>query len=157
MIHAGSSAVDARTSSDGASHFDPWALAWIESIVSATAGGSALPSTPCPNFDGQVSIKAEVVVTSPWGIGILKLAGNTFTACMLQPNGTRFGNWVLDTYHNRIAPAADFDSDRRAELILSRPWGIGKVKLSGTTFACPMMQPDKRFGGWLLNTADNQF
>ena len=108
------------------------------------------------DFDGDH--RAEVVVTSPWGVGILKLAGNSFNALMLQPNGTRFGGWLLDTFHNKIGPAADFDGDGKAELLLSSPWGIGIVKLSGNTLSCPMLQPNgTRFGGWLLNTADNHF
>ncbi len=127
-----------------------------------TRFGGWLLDTSCNHFgraaDFDGDYHAEVMVTSPWGIGVLKLAGNTFTACMLQPNGTRFGNWVLDTYHNKLGPAADFDGDGKAELLLTSPWGIGIVKLSGNTFSCPMMQPNgTRFGGWLLNTADNHF
>jgi len=41
------------------------------------------------DFDGDG--KAEILIASPWGIGILKLAGNTLTVPMMAPNGTRFG------------------------------------------------------------------
>ncbi len=51
------------------------------------------------NFDGDG--KTELLVTSPWGIGVLKLAGNTFNALMIAPNGTRFGGW-LNTGDNRF-------------------------------------------------------
>ncbi|MCP3713521.1 hypothetical protein M3I54_42960 [Paraburkholderia sp. CNPSo 3274] len=44
----------------------------------------------------------EILVTSPWGIGILKVAGNSFAASMLQPNGTRFGGWLLNSADNRF-------------------------------------------------------
>lgn len=42
----------------------------------------------------------EILVSSPWGIGILKELGATMNALMLQPNGTRFGDWLLNTSDN---------------------------------------------------------
>src|SRR5215208_6180469 len=102
--------------------------------------------------------RAEISVTSPWGIGILKLSGSTLTAPMMAPNGTRFGGWLLNTADNRFSPVADFDGDGRAEILVTSPWGIGILKLSGSTLTAPMMAPNgTRFGGWLLNTADNRF
>ncbi|HXB69500.1 MAG TPA: VCBS repeat-containing protein, partial [Candidatus Acidoferrales bacterium] len=107
------------------------------------------------DYDGDG--RAEVLVNSPWGIGILKMAGATMSAPMMQPNGTRFGGWLLSTVDNQFGPAADYDGDGRVELLVTSPWGIGILKLAGATMAAPMMAPNgTRFGGWLLNTADNQ-
>jgi FG-GAP repeat len=44
----------------------------------------------------------EIVVTSPWGIGILKFTGGSMTSVMLAPNGTRFGGWLLNTADNQV-------------------------------------------------------
>lgn len=111
---------------------------------------------PAADFDGDR--KAELFVSSPWGIGILKLAGATLSAPMMQPNGTRFGGWLLNTGDNNFGNAADYDGDGRSEILVTSPWGIGILKQSGTTMSAPMMQPNgTRFGGWLLNTADNDF
>jgi hypothetical protein len=111
---------------------------------------------PAADLDGDR--RAEVFVTSPWGIGVLKLAGNTMACPMLQPNGTRFGGWLLNTADNSFGEAGDYDGDGKAELLVASPWGIGILKLAGNTMACPMLQPNgTRFGGWLLNTADNEF
>jgi hypothetical protein len=47
--------------------------------------------------DGRAGGRAEILVTSPWGVGMFKLSGTTFSTPMMQPNGTRFGGWLLDT------------------------------------------------------------
>jgi len=111
---------------------------------------------PVGDFDGDG--RAEILVRSPWGIALLKLSGDTFDTVMMARNGTRFGNWLLNTADNRFGPVGDFDGDRRAEMLVHSPWGLGLLELSGSTFAAPMMAPNgTRFGGWLLNTADNWF
>jgi hypothetical protein len=100
----------------------------------------------------------EIFIASPWGIGILKLSGATFRVLMMAPNGTRFGGWLLNTADNRFGPVADLDGDGCAEIIVSSPWGVGVLKLSGSTLTVPMMAPNgTRFGGWWLNTGDNTF
>jgi hypothetical protein len=111
---------------------------------------------PLGDFDGDG--RAEILVTSPWGIGILKFSGNALSAPMLAPNGTRFGGWLLNTADNRFGPLGDFDGDGRAEILVTSPWGIGILKFSGNALSAPAMAPNgTRFGGWLLNTADNSF
>ncbi len=111
---------------------------------------------PAADFDGDHH--SELFVSSPWGIGILKLSGATLTAPMMQPNGTRFGGWLLSTADNTFGPAADYDGDGSAEILVSSPWGLGVLKQAGATMAAPMMAPNgTRFGGWLLNTGDNDF
>jgi acyl-CoA hydrolase len=102
--------------------------------------------------------RAEILITSPWGVGVLKLSGNTLISPMMAPNGTRFGGWLLNSLDNRIGPTADLDGDGKAEIFISSPWGVGVLKLAGNTFSVRMMKPNgTRFGGWLLNTADNKF
>ncbi|HYW50696.1 MAG TPA: FG-GAP-like repeat-containing protein, partial [Gemmatimonadaceae bacterium] len=102
--------------------------------------------------------RADLVISSPWGMGVLRLDGMALAVRMMAPNGTRFGGWLLNTLDNRIGPVADYDGDGRAELFMSSPWGVGILKLSGATFTSPLMAANgTRFGGWLLNTADNRF
>jgi hypothetical protein len=108
------------------------------------------------DYDGDH--RAELLITSPWGMSLLKLAGNAFTAPMMAPNGTRFGGWLFESPDNWFGPAADYDGDGHAELMILSDWGMGLLKLSGATMTAPMMQANgTRFGGWLLNTRDNQF
>ncbi|MFD8500491.1 S8 family serine peptidase [Amycolatopsis sp. NPDC059657] len=111
---------------------------------------------PVGDFDGDGC--DEILVTSPWGIGILKQSGASLTVSMMAPNGSRFGQWLLNTADNRFGPVGDFDGDGHAEILVTSPWGIGILKLSGGTLSAPVMAPNGvRFGGWLLNTADNEF
>jgi hypothetical protein len=108
------------------------------------------------DFDGDG--RAEIPVSSPWGLGILEYANGSLTAPTMQPNGSRFGGWLLNTADNRFELLGDFDGDRRDEILVSSPWGVGVLEQAGATFGCPMLAPnDTRFGGWLLNTADNRF
>ena len=42
---------------------------------------------------------------------------------MMQPNGTRFGGWLLNTADNNLGLAADYDGDGHAELLGHEPVG----------------------------------
>ncbi|WP_370943441.1 S8 family serine peptidase [Amycolatopsis sp. cg5] len=111
---------------------------------------------PAGDFDGDGH--DEILVTSPWGIGILKQSGASLTVSMMAPNGSRFGQWLLNTADNKFGPVGDFDGDGHDEILVTSPWGIGVLKLSGGTLSAPVMVPNgTRLGGWLLNTADNEF
>ncbi len=140
----------------GASTFTPLMMA-----PNGTRFGGWLLNTadnlfgPVGDFDGDG--RDELMVTSPWGLGMLKLSGATLTATMMQPNGTRFGAWLLNTGDNWLGPVGDLDGDGRHELMIGSPWGIGMLKLSGSTMAAPAMAHNgTRFGGWLLNSFDNR-
>jgi hypothetical protein len=53
------------------------------------------------DFDGDG--KAEVLISSPWGIGILKMEGGALSAPVMAANGDRFpGGWLLNTEDNRF-------------------------------------------------------
>jgi hypothetical protein len=77
---------------------------------------------------------------------------------MMAANGTRFGGWLLNTGDNQIGIAGSYVAGRPAEILVSSPWGIGILKLVGSTLHAPIMAANgTRFGGWLLNTRDNEF
>jgi hypothetical protein len=100
----------------------------------------------------------EVLVTSPWGIGVLKLEGSTFDVVMMEPNGTRFGGWLLNTADNTFLAPCDIDGDGREELLVSSPWGLGVLELNDDGLTSRhMIQNGTRIGGWLVNSLDNRF
>ncbi len=144
-LHYGSGTLSSPAMKPNGTRFDGWLL---------NTADNRFPQMG--RFAGNT--RSQTVVTSPWGIGVLQQSGDSYTALMLKPNGTRFGGWLLNTVDNRFGPVGDFDGDGRAEIVVRSPWGIALLKLVGNTFVTVMMAPNgTRFGGWLLNTADNHF
>ncbi|MFT4230941.1 MAG: VCBS repeat-containing protein [Microbacterium sp.] len=118
------------------------------------AARNAFVATGDVDSDGR----HELVVTSDWGIGVLALRDGALTSLLAQPNGSRLGGWNLNTRDNRFGPAMDVDGDGRDELVVTSPWGIGILRLAGTTGDALMLAPNgTRLGDWNLNTADNDW
>jgi len=108
------------------------------------------------DFDGDG--KAEVLISSPWGIGLLAWDGHQFDSIAMAQNGTRHGGWIVDTKTNQFLYASDFDGDGKEEILVSSPWGIGILSYHNHTLSSLMLASNgTRFGGWLLNTNDNIF
>ena len=92
---------------------------------------------------------SDMVVMSPWGLGIISLEAGT--ALYMAPNGTHAGGWVLDSTNNVIRLIADFDGDGRDEIFISSPWGVGVLKLaSGTLTSVAMHASGDNIGGYLI-------
>ncbi|MGZ8359530.1 MAG: hypothetical protein ACXWUX_03325, partial [Allosphingosinicella sp.] len=145
MIKLSGSTMTAPAMAPNGTRFGGWLLNSFDNRIWAAA-----------DLDGDG--RDELLITSPWGIGVLELARGSFTSVMLAPNGTRFGGWLLNTADNQFRNFQDVTGGGRANLMVESPWGIGIFTLNGATFNVPMMAPNgTRFGGWLLNTHDNQF
>jgi hypothetical protein len=98
------------------------------------------------DFDGDGI--DEILVSSPWGIGILKKTGDTMTTLMLAPNGARLGGWLLDTANNQFGPIGDFDVDGRDEILVTSPWGLGVLRFeAGALTAVSMVSNGTVLGG----------
>ncbi|AET64288.1 FG-GAP repeat domain-containing protein [Methanothrix harundinacea] len=130
----------------------------------ATFTGGYLVNTADNNFEMAADFDGdgqdEILVSSPWGIGILKMTGDTLSAPVMAANGATFtGGYLVNTADNNFEMAADFDGDGQDEILVSSPWGIGILKMTGDTLSAPVMAANGvRFtGGWLLNTEDNRF
>lgn len=105
------------------------------------------------NGDG----KTDIVVTSGWGLGILTVSGNSLSALMVKPQGTRFGGWNYAS-SNVIRDAGDFDGDGKDELVVTSGWGIGVLRLNGSTLAASVVKPNgTRFGGWNFQSSGTSF
>jgi hypothetical protein len=104
------------------------------------------------NFTG--TDKREILVWSSWGIATLEYDGISLSPSRIHQNGTRLGGWLINTADNTYWGCGQFDSDRRKDMVLASPWGLGIISLQNSSHV--YMAPNgTRFGGWLLNSADN--
>jgi len=91
----------------------------------------------------------EMLVTSPWGAGVLKQEGGTMNAVMMAQNGMRFGDWLLNTADNRFGPVGDFDGDGRPEIMISSPWGHRHTEAVGRHLQRSHDGPERHAVRWL--------
>ena len=111
------------------------------------------------NFSGTTG-RTEILVTSSWGIGFLRLSGTTLAALFLAPCGTRIGRWRLDTGTTRFGPVGDFDGDGYDEVMAVSPSGVALLKLlPGRLDVLAYAENGSRLGanGWRLDTTENDF
>ena len=101
--------------------------------------------------------KADILVTSSWGIGILTLSGNTMNAYLAKPNGTWFGGWNFDSRHNQILKIADLNADGKQDMVVKSGWGLGILSLNAQNSNLNSLdnQPhDALLGSWLNESSD---
>ena len=112
---------------------------------------------PPGDFDGDGH--AETLVVSPWGIGMLKLSGRDDGRA--HDGAERHALRRLAAEHGattRSVRPATSTATTRPRSSWRAPGASACSKRAGATMAAPMMAPNgTRFGGWLLNTADNSF
>ena len=67
------------------------------------------------NNDG----KDDILISSPWGIGILKLAGNTLTSIDAIAYNHLLGNWYF-TKKDLICGIGNFNGQGEVEILLKK-------------------------------------
>ncbi|KAK5651439.1 hypothetical protein OQA88_12446 [Cercophora sp. LCS_1] len=114
---------------------------------------------PAGDFDGDG--KAELLVVSPKGLGILKQAGNGLACQLAVDNKAKIGSWQLDTADNDFSVVGRFSSagaaGAKTDMFVSSSTGISILQLQiGTGGSanslkqlCALRDKDK-LGRWTL-------
>ena len=113
---------------------------------------------PAADFDGDG--QSEILVTSPWGLGVLKYSNGSFTSTAMLANKTNLGGWSLDTEVDRFGAAADFNQDGIDEILVTSPLGASFLTLASSATASSLvgLVPNGTdLGGWKLETSNNVF
>ncbi|UCG73057.1 MAG: type VI secretion system tube protein Hcp, partial [Chromatiales bacterium] len=98
--------------------------------------------------------RADFIITSGWGIGVLTLAGDTFNSLMLKPKGTRFGGWLY-AVENEVGQIGDLDGNGRDDFVIRSSWGTGLLTLAGDTLNSLVLKPNGTdLGLWTLSQED---
>ncbi len=104
------------------------------------------------NGDGR----DDILVTSPWGIGILTQRNGRLGALVVKPHDTWFGAWRY-SIHNTIVGVGDFNGDGKDDVVLKSGWGIGILRHHGNSFRSIVAIPnDTWLGSWRYNASFHQ-
>jgi hypothetical protein len=98
---------------------------------------------------GKKRARADIVVTSAWGIGILSFDGSSLTPLMLAANGTQFGKWKFNSTSNSIIGFGDFNRDGIPDIVVRDDKSLGILTLSGNTLTSVTTASDgTKLGDW---------
>jgi hypothetical protein len=112
---------------------------------------------PVADFDGDG--QNEVLVTSGWGLGVLKYSNGSFTPITIVANGTNMGGWTLNTSVDRFGATADFNQGGQDQVFVTSPSGVTFLTLDSTATATSngLAPNGSDLGGWKLETSNNVF
>ena len=112
---------------------------------------------PVGDFDGDGA--SEIIVTSCWGLGVLKYLNGTITSIQMLLNDTKIGDWTLSTGADVFGATADFDQDGRDEVLVTSDWGVSFLSLGApqNTQSGNTVKNGTDLGGWTLDTSHDVF
>ena len=107
------------------------------------------------DFDGDG--KEEILITSPWGIGILKVQGNTLITVAIHANDTVLEGGYIVKNKDKIWTVTNLLGGAFKQIVFANATGIHILSLNGNKLKkIAGLNNGQRTGGWLLNTNDNK-
>jgi hypothetical protein len=106
--------------------------------------------------------RSEAVITSDWGVGILKHDGTAFRCPFGAPRDSMFGSWRYDATaragRDRVMAVDNFTGAAQRDLLLWSSGGMATLERTATGLSSSRIHNNgTRLGGWILNTADNRY
>jgi len=103
--------------------------------------------------------KAEIIISSDWGLGILSVSGSTLTSPVMARNGTTAGPVTINTRSGfDVLGAGDFDNDGRDDILAATGNGLAVLSIDGDQLRTIAYAANlTRIGGWVVNTDDQYF
>ncbi|HEX2948557.1 MAG TPA: VCBS repeat-containing protein [Armatimonadota bacterium] len=92
---------------------------------------------PVGDFDNDGNM--EMLISSGWGFGILRVTGNTLACVTAVANGSRIGGWMVNTANDEYGPVGNFDGLGQKEILISNSWGIGSLKFYNNSLSMESM------------------
>lgn len=104
------------------------------------------------NGDGR----ADLVIRSGWGLGLLTRSEGTLGRLTMHQGGQWIGGWNFSAASDIVEPAGDLDGDGKDELLFRSGWGLAVVRLDagGALHLVDARPNGGLFGSWQLAATD---
>jgi len=106
------------------------------------------------DFDGDGM--DELLISNPWGIGILKMVGGALTSVAMHPNGENLGGYALHNTHNFVL-ADNLRGSAEKQILVTDATGIHLLSLVGNRLVRLTFAPNgTSIDGWVIDTSNNR-
>lgn len=106
------------------------------------------------DFDGDGM--DEILISSPWGIGILKMQAGSLTSICMHANGENLGGYTVNNNH-KFAISDSFKGGSAKQIMVVNSAGIHLIRLSGNRLEREAVASHgSRIDGWVIDTTSNR-
>ena len=97
------------------------------------------------NGDGR----DDILVTKPWGLGILTLQGDSLTTILIESTGSVLNDWTYNQATQTIGAIDDFNGDGTDDILIRSERGLGILVVWADGLVSVVSKPDGAwFGSW---------
>jgi hypothetical protein len=105
-----------------------------------------------PEGDGR----DETFVSSPWGIGVLKLTGGALSSIAMHANGETLNGYVVSHSHDFVMADSCLAGSTKQVLVMNSAW-IHVLQLVGSRLQrVAFVANGTRVDGWVIDTGNNR-
>jgi hypothetical protein len=98
----------------------------------------------------------EILISSAWGIGVLKMSGGTLTSVAMHANGSNLGGYIVNNT-NDFALADNLKGGSQKQILVLDSKGVHMLGLAGSGLARSAFALNgTRVDGWVIDTSNNR-